>query len=127
MLSKLYKLIFCSLHLPKGLLFSLFLLLAVLNILDAISTHKVVKIGSNNNERNPLARFLFKKIGALPAMIILKGIAILITAYIAINYREFEPDIHTYIIIINAFYLWIVINNYKVLKQIKSRQKIYFT
>jgi len=126
-MAKIYKLIFCSLHLPKGLLFSLFLLLAVLNILDAISTHKVVKIGNNNNERNPLARFLFKKIGALPAMIILKGIAILITAYIAINYREFEPDIHTYIIIINAFYLWIVINNYKVLKQIKSRQKIYFT
>jgi Domain of unknown function (DUF5658) len=122
MLAKLYKLIFCSIELPKGLLFSMFLLLAVLNILDAISTRKVVNIGSNNNERNPLARFLFNKIGALPAMIILKGIALVITAYIAINYREFEPDIHTYIIIINAFYLWIVIHNFQVLKRLKSHQ-----
>lgn len=109
---------------PKGLLFSLFLLLAVLNILDAISTWKVVKRGSNRNERNPLARLLFNKIGALQGIILLKAIALIIIAYISINYRDFEPDIHSYIILLNVLYLYIVIHNYQVLKRMKSNTRL---
>jgi len=120
MFSKIYKLIFCSIHLPRGLLFSLFLLLVVLNIMDAISTWKVVKRGSNKNEKNPLARFLFNIMGPVLAMILLKGIAIIIILYISLNYQDFEPEIHTYMIILNVFYLYIVLHNYQVLKKIKS-------
>ncbi len=119
MFNKIYKLLFCSIHLPHGLLFSLFLLLAVLNILDAISTWKVVRLGNHKNEKNPLARALFNLIGPIPAMIILKGIALIIIAYISFNYRKFEPDINTYIIILNILYLWIVTHNYHVLKRMK--------
>jgi len=121
MLSKIYKLIFCSIHLPRGLLFSLFLLLVVLNIMDAISTWKVVKRGSNKNEKNPLARFLFNIMGPVPAMILLKGIAIIIILYISLNYQDFEPEIHTYMIILNVIYLYIVLHNCLVLKKINSR------
>jgi len=121
MLYKIYKVVLCSIQLPKGLLFSLFLLLAVLNVLDGISTWKVVKRGSNKNEKNPLARFLFNLMGPIPAMIFLKGIAIIIILYISINYQDFEPEVHTLMIILNLIYLYIVLHNYKVLKILKSR------
>ncbi|MCF7919793.1 MAG: DUF5658 family protein [Candidatus Cloacimonetes bacterium] len=120
-MNKIYQLLFCSINLPLPLLFALLLLLVILNILDAISTWKVVKLGSNRNERNPIARFLFNKLGPLAAMLILKGIAIIIIAYVALFYKKFLPDIHTFAIILNAFYLYIVIHNYHVLKKMKSR------
>ena len=122
MLYKIYKVVLGSIQLPKGLLFSLFLLLVLLNVLDGISTWKVVKRGSNKNEKNPLARFLFNLMGPIPAMIILKGIAIMIILYISINYQDFEPEVHTLIIILNAIYLYIVLHNYKVLRIMKSRR-----
>lgn len=117
---KIYKFLFCSIHLPKSLLFASFLLLIILNLLDAVSTWKVVKLGSNKNERNPLARWLFNLIGPIPAMIILKGLAIVIVIYITFNYKKFQPDLDTFIIIINAIYLWIVIHNFQVLKKMKK-------
>jgi hypothetical protein len=120
MLLRIYKLIFCSIHLPRNLLFCLLFLLALLNILDAISTWKVVKLGNNKNERNPLARLLFNLLGPLPAMIILKGVAIIVISYIAFNYRKFRPDLDTFVIILNTLYLWIVLHNYRVLKRMKN-------
>ncbi|MDP8219705.1 MAG: DUF5658 family protein [Candidatus Stygibacter frigidus] len=122
MLYKIYKVVLGSIQLPKGLLFSLFLLLVLLNVLDGISTWKVVKRGSNKNEKNPLARFLLNLMGPIPAMIILKGIAIIIILYISINYQDFEPEVHTLMIILNAIYLYIVLHNYKVLRIMKSRR-----
>jgi len=89
--------------------------------MDAISTWKVVKRGSNKNEKNPLARFLFNIMGPVPAMILLKGIAIIIILYISLNYQDFEPEIHTYMIILNVIYLYIVLHNCLVLKKINSR------
>ena len=120
-MTKIYNIVFCSIKLPLPLLFALLLLLAILNILDAISTWKVVKLGNNNNERNPLARFLFKKLGLIPAMIILKGISIIIVGYVALFYKKFLPDIHTFALVLNAFYLYIVIHNYHVLNKMKTR------
>jgi uncharacterized membrane protein len=92
-------------------------MLTILNILDAVSTWKVVKIGNNKNEKNPLARMLFNLIGPIPAMIILKGIAILIIAYIMLNFKKFKPEVDTFMIILNLIYLWIVIHNFHVLKR----------
>lgn len=119
-MKKLYELIFCSIKLPLPLVFALLILLAILNIIDAILTWKVIKLGSIRNERNPLARWIFKKIGPIPGMIILKGIALIIIAYVIICYKKFLPDIHSFAIILNAFYLYIVINNIIVLKKMKS-------
>lgn len=125
MFSKIYKILFCSIQLPRNVLFALFLLLTVLNVLDAVSTWQVVKRGSYKNEKNPIARKLFKLIGPIPAMILLKGLAIAIIAYIAINYKKFRPDIDTLIILLNTAYIWVVVHNYRVLTRVKNILKKY--
>lgn len=123
-MKKIYEIIFCSIKLPLPLLFALLILLAVLNILDAILTWKVIKLGSIRNERNPLARWIFKIIGPIPGMILLKGIALVIIIYVMVFYKKFLPDIYSFSIILNAFYLYIVINNISVLKKMQSFYKI---
>lgn len=121
-MKKLYDIILCSIKLPLPLLFALLFLLAILNIIDAILTWKVIKLGSIRNEQNPLARWIFKKVGPVPGMIILKGIALIIIGYVSIFYKKFLPDIHSFAVLLNAFYLYIVINNIRVLKKMR---KIY--
>ncbi len=93
-------------------------LFVVLNILDAHSTIKVVSNGSERNEFNPIARFLFKKIGLLPGIIILKSIILLLIYLVISYYKYMQSEIYLILIFANLIYALVVIHNYRTYRKI---------
>ena len=92
----------------------------ILNILDAHSTLKVIAITSYRSEKNPVARFLFKLIGPLAGVIVLKSILIPVI-FLMFYYFSFQrKDITIVLSIASILYLLIVIHNYSVVKKIKK-------
>jgi len=68
-LHTLFKVFSCS------LLFWLLLpLFVIVNIFDAHSTYLVLKPNHYHRERNPLARWVFRKLGIPQGIIIFKGV-----------------------------------------------------
>lgn len=97
------------------ILISLFILL---NVLDAHSTIKVVRNGSEKNEFNPIARFLFKKIGLFAGIAILKSIIILLIYLIISYYKYMQNEIYTILIFANLIYAMVVFHNYRTYRKI---------
>jgi hypothetical protein len=92
---------------------SLFL---ILNILDAHSTWLVLRPDNYHRERNPIARWVFKKL-MLPMGIVLFKASILGPLSIFIMYWWNEAfTINLALLIGNLLYLYVVIHNYKVQK-----------
>jgi hypothetical protein len=99
--------------------------LAILNILDGYSTYLVVKNGSLKNEKNPIARLIFKKMGLSKGIILAKSI-ILISLFVYYNLYK-TSDIVTIISLsaMNILYMLVVINNYKIYFSIKKNRKFW--
>jgi hypothetical protein len=92
---------------------SLFL---ILNILDAHSTWLVLRPDNYHRERNPIARWVFKKL-MLPMGIVFFKASILGPLSIFIMYWWNEAfTINLALLIGNLLYLYVVIHNYKVQK-----------
>ncbi len=90
----------------------------ILNIFDAHSTYKVISKTNISNEKNPVARFIFKIIGPVAGIIILKSILIPIVflMFYYFSFRRIEMNI--ILIFANFFYLSVVIHNYNVVKKL---------
>jgi len=99
-----------------GLLF-LFLLL---NFFDAKTTYFVVTNCGYHGERNPFARKLIKRYGALKGILLLKSIIIIILPLMIWSYIESSVVMTNCLIIINLFYFYVVIQNYIICKKIKK-------
>lgn len=95
-------------------LFIFFLILfLILNILDGHSTYLVVSKTSLKSEKNPIARWIFKKLGLLKGIFFLKFISLVLTILIFLNYKLIKDEINIILAAGNLFYLFVVINNYR--------------
>lgn len=105
------------------LFYILVALFVILNILDAHSTLRVISKSSYRNEKNPIARFLFKIIGPVAGVIVLKIILVPVIFLMFFYFRFSRFDMNLVLIIANVFYLLVVIHNYKVaIKLVTARQ-----
>lgn len=89
-------------------------LFIILNILDAHSTWLVLRPDKYHRERNPIARWVFKKL-ELPMGIVFFKASILGPLCVFIMYWWPEAmTINLALIIGNLLYIFVVIHNYKV-------------
>ena len=94
------------------------IILLYLNYLDAKTTYFVVSKCGFKSEKNPLARLLIKKFGAKKGILILKLIIIFIIPLIIWCYFESPKSIIIVLFILNIFYLFVVVQNYKVCEKV---------
>ncbi len=114
----------------KALIFSLpiFLLLLfvfiALNILDVHSTFLVVSNTSTRSERNPVARFLLRKLGVKRGLVTLKLLLIPILALMVWYYPQARKEIVGVLLLSNFLYLLVVANNYRIHRRIQRRRRL---
>lgn len=97
-------------------------ILLLLNGLDVHSTLRVVRTTSVRSERNPLARWLMKKLGVMWGLLILKT-AVLFALPLLHQLRKDEPVSSVLVVgVADLFYLWVVVNNYRVWKRAVRRK-----
>ncbi|HPK41827.1 MAG TPA: DUF5658 family protein [Candidatus Cloacimonadota bacterium] len=101
----------------------LLILLLVLNYFDAFTTRRIVEAGSHRNERNPIARWLIKKYGVFKGIMIIKSIIILLLPLIFYAYVLSQRDTVYTLVLANAIYLFVVINNINVAKKMNVSLK----
>jgi hypothetical protein len=93
-------------HWEKEMTFiDFYVALCILQILDIASTVGVLANGGR--ELNPVARWLMQKLGAIPALVIMKLIFLYVMSVYGLP-AEFEFELQ---IVILGFYLVVVINN----------------
>lgn len=89
----------------------------LLNIGDAVSTYIGLKEFSLK-EANPVIRYLIEKIGLLTALLLAKLISVSIVLYVLISSTLIWP-----IALVNAFYLVVVSNNFRLILKRKHERK----
>jgi len=101
------------------LLFSINILgFILLNFLDAHSTYLVVKKSNLKSEKNPIARFIFRKMGIIKGMFFLKMIIIFLIPLMIWTYREDPKSINYLLLFVNFLYTAVVTNNYRIDKRL---------
>lgn len=108
-----------------ALQFILYIILVLLNILDGVSTWKVVRPKHLNRERNPVARWMFAKLGLLPGLILAELLWISFITAVVFLLGSFP--VWGYIVLILlilgiAIFTWIVVGNFKNWRGIRARQ-----
>jgi hypothetical protein len=95
----------------------------LLNVLDGHSTFLVVSNAGLRSERNPIARFFFRKMGLKTGIVTLKSLSslIIIIAYIFIT--DVRHELSIVLCFANAFYVLVVINNYRNYRKIEQNFK----
>lgn len=86
-------------------------LFVALNVLDAVSTVKVLNLGGR--ELNPLMRWLMGQIGNAQALVLLKALAL----FPIYEYGPWPVEMQGLLI---AFYVFVVANNLKVLRGLRK-------
>ncbi|MFA5498102.1 MAG: DUF5658 family protein [Candidatus Cloacimonas sp.] len=102
----------------------LVVLYVILNVLDGHSTYLVISKTSHTNERNPIARFIFKKIGPLAGVIVIKSLIVPLVFLMFYFFSFKSLQMNIILLVANVLYLLTVINNYNVLKKVKNWQRI---
>ena len=101
------------------ILLTLFFIFAILQVVDIITTYKVLSSGIGV-EKNKIMAWLFEKFGVLPSLIIFKLIVIALFAGCSIYLPQIYPPMEIIWAVVlglmDAFYLWVAVNNVKVLK-----------
>jgi len=85
------------------------IVLVILQILDALTTIKVIK-QHNGTEANKVLAYIFDKIGLISGLILIKGITIYCI------YLLFVTNQLIVLIVLFALYAWVVYHNYKQMK-----------
>jgi len=88
-------------------------IIIILQALDAWTTWKNLQ-RTDRAEGNAILKAIMDKIGILPALFILKSVMVAVLAAAVVFY----PSIYLTVIlgVTSAGYLWIVLNNYKLLR-----------
>lgn len=103
-----------------ALLTALFLIFTLLNILDGHSTWQVIKPNHFHRERNPLARWIFRKLGIPQGIVIFKAILLLILAGAFYVYSRSDVfTLNIVLLVANTVFLLVVIHNYKVSRRLR--------
>jgi len=92
---------------------SLFVLFAILQVLDVYSTHEALKV-QGVYEANPVMRYLFDIFGPLPVMITSKIVALIVIAYFLMLPSLTLQVIVGFILVIGIFaYAYVVDRNFR--------------
>lgn len=118
-LSSLLKTLSDSASLFWGLLF----LFIIVNILDAHSTFMVLRPHYYERERNPIARWVFRKLG-IPSGIIIFKVALLSILIPAMAFYAGNDllTINIVLVVSNLVFALVVNNNYLVYRKIRRYQ-----
>ncbi len=105
------------------LLWILLPLYILLNLLDAISTWLVVKPDKYAQEINPLARWLFIRLGLFRGLLVAETLNLGIFTPLIIILAAFFPVLATILLAMAvAVYAVIVVNNFRVWHRQKAKQ-----
>lgn len=96
----------------------------ILNVFDAHSTLKVIGKTNYRSEKNPIARLLFKIVGAKIGVILLKCILIPVIFLMFYYFTFKKTEMNIVLGIANIFYLLVVIHNYRVFNRLKRHEII---
>lgn len=97
----------------------------VLNVLDAHSTWLVIKPNHYERERNPVARWVFRKLGLPRGIIIFKIVIFAILIPACAYYAIWEPlTLNIVLIVANIVFALVVWNNYRIYRRMRRRVTI---
>ena len=97
----------------------LILLLVVLQVLDIYSTDNILKLGGR--ELNPVLVKLFELIGVMPGLLLAKSIFIGVLVYFYTVSQQNLQVMLVPLVLLFLVYVFVVGNNFKVLKALKAR------
>ena len=97
-----------------GFTLILSILFLLLNILDGHSTYLVLKPNKYHREKNPLARWVFKKLKIPAGIIIFKTVLMAVLILAIAYYAAWEPfTVNIAMLIADIFFLLVVLHNYR--------------
>ncbi|PKN79589.1 MAG: hypothetical protein CVU48_04940 [Candidatus Cloacimonetes bacterium HGW-Cloacimonetes-1] len=89
-----------------------------LNVLDAHSTWLVIRPNNYSGERNPIARWVFRKLGIPRGIVIFKCVLLAILIPCVIYYAVYDVfTINIVLVVADLLFLWVVYHNYKHYRQ----------
>lgn len=110
----------------SGITFIILLVIfLILNGFDIDSTIRVVRLSSMRSEKNPVARFIFRKFGLIKGVIILKSIIIFLIPLMIWVFFTDAYGINLTLLIADIFYMIVVINNYWNYKKVKKIKGVF--
>ena len=90
----------------------------LLNVLDAHSTWLVIRPNNYSGERNPVARWVFRKLGIPQGIVIFKAGLLAILIPCMFYYSAYEVfTMNIVLIVADILFLWVVLHNYKHFRQ----------
>jgi hypothetical protein len=104
----------------KWLLMLQCVLFTVLNVLDAHSTWQVLKPNNYNRERNPIARWVFRKLRLPNAIIFFKALLLSLLSIVIVNWWNDSLTINIALLIGNLLFIFVVLHNYIVAKHYRG-------
>lgn len=98
-----------------GLFWAKLMLFVLLNVLDGHSTYIVMRPNHFYREKNPIARFVFRKLGCFRGVVIFKAVllAILIPAMSFYAGNDLFT-INIVLLVANIVFTLVVFNNYRI-------------
>ncbi len=94
------------------------LIFLILNILDGHSTFLVLKPHHYHREKNPVARWIFKKLGIPRGIIIFKTLLLVILILAISYYAAWDSlTINITLLVADLIFLGVVLHNYRVYKR----------
>jgi hypothetical protein len=84
-------------------------LLTALQVFDGWVTYLIIRNGGG--EANPVVEWLITKLGLYPALLLLKGIAVILVWVLVLLPGKFNL---LGLIVLSIFYLWVAFHNWKV-------------
>lgn len=95
-------------------------LFVLLNILDGRSTYIVMQPDHFERERNPIARWVLRKLGVLKGIFIFKTVLLAVLIPAMCFYAAYEIlTINIVLLVANLVFALVVLNNYRVYKKVK--------
>ena len=108
-----------------GLSLGLGIIFLALNVLDAHSTWCVLRPNHYERERNPIARWILRKLGLVRGIMIFKGCLVLILATSIGFYVAYDPlTINIVLIVAILLFAWVVWHNYRIVARLGGKTRI---
>jgi len=96
----------------------------LLNVLDGLTTWIIIRPDKFHREANPLARWLFVKMGIPRGIIIVEGVVLSLLTLVIFWLRGHNPLL-SYILlgIGDLIFMWIVVGSFGLMSKLKQREQ----
>lgn len=107
------------------LLIVLFTAFVLLNVLDGHSTWMVLRPDHYRRERNPVARWIFRKFGLPRGIVIFKFVLLLVLSALFAFYAASDTfTLNIVLLVADIVFLVVVLHNYKVYRRMAPRRPL---